>query len=302
MPPELNASTLHGYWGERQDRFVVAQHANPLWGLLFLVIASVLLYGLVRIYRVQRKLFWLFLCLILVAWLLALGSYSTLAGGLNRWLIDTVPLYAGYREPQKFAALLAISYSLLFGFGAHQLITRLRTDDKTMSFLLYAAFILLPVLYVPMFLWGTMGQLRSVDYPRGWYQLQQRFSQESGDYAVVFLPWPHYVDFDPAGRTIANPAKRFFTSTRVIQNEDPGIGLLQIGQQTPGAQATQDYLIDRKDPAHASKHLARHAVKYIVIAKIADWHDYEDVRDIPGLTLVEENQDVLLYRNAAYKP
>lgn len=302
LAPELNALTLHGYWGERQDRFVAAQHANPLWWAIFIVIAYVVGYGLVRVYRAQRRLFWLITALMLVAWLLALGSYSTLAGGLNRWLIDTVPLYAGYREPQKFSALLAISYSLLFGFGAHQLIARFRTDDKTMNSLLYAAFLLLPVLYVPMFVWGTMGQLRSVDYPRGWYQLEQRFSQESGDYAVVFLPWHHYIDFDPAGRTIANPAKRFFTSARVIQNEDPAIGLLQIGQQSPSAQAAQDYLIDRKDPAHASKHLARHAVKYIVIAKIADWHDYEDVRDIPGLTLVEENRDVLLYRNTAYQP
>lgn len=33
LAPELNALTLHGYWGERQDRFVAAQHEAPLSSL-----------------------------------------------------------------------------------------------------------------------------------------------------------------------------------------------------------------------------------------------------------------------------
>lgn len=300
LPPELNVLTLHGYWGENQGRFVVAQDSNPLWWLLYLAIAVIAVCGAVVLYRNNKRVFWALLCLITLAWLLSLGSYTTVGGAIHRWLIDNVLFFSGYREPQKFVALLTGCIALLFGIGAHQVITRFRSADKSYNALIYAGFIALPMLYTPYLLWGTMGQLRTTDYPPGWYSLQRQFAQEPDDFNVVFLPWHHYIDFDPVGRTIANPAQRFFTATTVIQNEDPAIGLIHLGQRTREANAVQRYLIEQDDNAHASKQLAEHAIKYIMIAKIADWQEYRYVRDIPGLELVEENDDVLLYRNTDY--
>ncbi len=295
LPPAINVLTLHGYWGETQHRFLLDQNIVPLWPLFTICLLVVVAFGFLTLWRKNRALALNAGALLALTWLFALGTSTAFSAPMNQFMQDTVPFFAGYREPHKFTALLALAYSALGGLGAAVLLTNI--TKRFQSFRLTASFMLLalPLIATPLLLWGGFGQLRAVQYPAGWYQVKAYLENQPSQVKTLVLPWHLYTGLDFAGRTVASPAKRFLGGD-VLQSRDLEIGLMPPDYLDKEEVIIQQYVIKPSDPSQIAAKLRQIGVDYIFLAKTADWEAYRHLRSAPGLTKAQETQSTILYK------
>src|SRR2546430_16292098 len=104
-----------------------------------------------------------------------MGVSDPLTSGFVHWLDGSVPLYRGMRDAGKWAALLALVYSQLFGMGvaaALDWIRKVRLPASQVELLGATAIgllLALPVYYGNGLLFGMHGEIKPSDYPAGWY-------------------------------------------------------------------------------------------------------------------------------------
>ncbi len=281
-----NVLALQGFWAEDRGLFKLPQQVVPGWPLLMVGLLALVAIGGVALWRRQRGLLVIFSGCIAIGAVLASG----IGGG---WLAQHIPFYAGYREPQKFVMLVALGYAVLVAYGLQAVLRR----SKVVGLVLLA----LPLLLTPTMLWGTNGQLRSVDYPAGWYAANQRLNSDSSDFQTLFLPWHLYIEADFAdGRTIATPAPNFFDKP-VIVSDDPGLSGVALSRSTP-AKRQINQLLDTapRSDRQLGEALAKLDVKYILVAETSDYTRYGYLARQSNLTLVGDYEGMKLYRNQAY--
>ncbi len=281
----FNLLTLHGYWGDREGRYLVPREVNPLWLPIWIFLSCLVLLGFRSAWNRSKLLATMLAGSALIAWILAMGVAEPTVAPLNRWLLHQLPFFSGYREPQKFMALIALAAAYSAGFGVDQVLSML---TKTSSWLRTGAISLIllsPFLYTPTMAWGFAGQLYSRNYPDEWYVLNRQFGQETTRPKVWFLPWHHYLSFSFAGRAVANPARNFFTQADLIQSENPEIGLI-------GLEGNDQNLAQR---------LSSSDIKYVLLAKEGDWADYSFLDQQPNLSLILDNDRLKLYQNLIYQ-
>ncbi|MFZ2337881.1 MAG: hypothetical protein WAW59_07080 [Patescibacteria group bacterium] len=95
-------------------------------------------------YNSRRHLLFL-LSLSIVSLIFAVGQSSPLTLGLTQWMIDYLPLWQGYREPQKWTGIIVLVESILFLMAVVYIYKRYVTD-KVMGGAVF--FALLMVLYI----------------------------------------------------------------------------------------------------------------------------------------------------------
>jgi hypothetical protein len=99
--------------------------------------------------------------------------------------------------------------------------------------------------------------------------------------------------FGFADRLIANPASRFFDRT-TIQGDNAEIGLIE--RQTSNATSEKiEKEILAEDRQEVSKKLKALGIKYVVLAKEADYKDYGWLDSQPGLGLVSDTATLKVY-------
>lgn len=297
LPPELNVLTLHGYWGERQERFMLIQHAIPAWPILIGVIIIAVGVGFWRMARVSSRLTVTFGLLLVVGWILSLGTTSGVVGWANELLRFVVPFYGGYREPHKIAMLIALVYAVVGAWGVYWIAQKLRLARADRATRVLAAILVMgvPLAYGSLLLGGAMGQLRASDYPRDWHALNEYLRRNTDDgKRILFLPWRLYVDVSWAERTVANPARRFF-DVDVIQSDDAGIGLIPNQSTRLETEVVERYVLRGGNHIAARDKLKQLGVQYVVVASIADWREYDYIATIPGLKEIRRTGDTVTY-------
>jgi hypothetical protein len=106
-----NIIRLQGFWAENRGMYTLPQERIAAWGLLMLVLWVLVGAGAVHGWRSKQRIVVAFAGIsMVVATVLALGVG-------NQWLAAHAPFFAGYREPQKFVALLALGYALFSAWG-----------------------------------------------------------------------------------------------------------------------------------------------------------------------------------------
>ncbi len=288
LPVPLNTLALQGFWGDPQHRYLLPSATGLWFWLAFAAVAVLVALGIWRACRQRDRLGLALLIAGLVAWILAMGTAWPPGAGLTRWLVAHVPLYQGYREPQKWAALLA----LLYGYGVAGGVAALQERWHTWV----SVALIVPLAWTPMLLWGAAGQLRSADYPPSWYALSQRLAAEHGSFKILALPWHEYLPLSFAGnRTVANPAPAFF-GPRIISSDNPE--LLGVTTDSPKAdnRFIEDQILPRTYFVHTiGQTLAAHDIRYILLLKQADWSDYDWLNQQTDLTLAAQTADWKLY-------
>ncbi len=218
---------------------------------------------------------------------LALGDQGP-TGGLFRLAYEHVPGFVMMREPDKFAVLVALAYAYGFGWGIAWLTTRSR--QKIAQIAAAAVAIVLAFAYTPNLLGGLGGQVKASELPSSW----SFASHLAGQATVLFLPWHAYFPTPSTGqRVIANPAALYFAGT-VLTSQNPG----------------PDYAFAAEDPEHVfldkvlgppvdlqrtHAALADLGVRFVVLAKVADWRDFAWVGDAPGIRLVYSSPSLDLF-------
>jgi hypothetical protein len=280
---------LQGFWVEQHNLFRLPQDQLPGWGTIRLAVWALVVAGAVTAWGRARSIAALWLALGLTSAVLAAGAFPSFMTRI------------GYREPQKFAGLVALVFAVFFAIGAARLFGWARRRAERHYTTAAASVMLIIVLFTPTMYWGFAGQLRPRNYPAEWTAANAYLNEREGDFDVAFLPWHQYMSFEFAGRIIATPAPRFFDRT-VIASNDP-----ELGDITPPKQEKATLigmLVKPQEGKHVRdlpEKLALANVRYILLAKEYDYQKYRYLDNTPGLREIRDWPALRLYENTAWK-
>lgn len=303
----FNAASLYGFWSDRENRYELPKTAMPLWPLVSAVFMGLAALGSWVGWKKGWRQEVVSLAVIgAVALVLGLGIAFKPLAPLYYWMVEHLPLYKGFREPQKFIGLLALVYAVLGAIGVNYIVNRLAQAkgqfQKTLGIITPAIFVILPVIYTPIMLWGFSGQLKVNDYPKDWSSLNQTLNKDPDDFKVLFFPWHQYLSFPFTGTIVANPADRFFDKP-VIQGDNIEFGGIFRQESTPETLFVENKVLKpSSELTDGGKRLSTLNVKYIVVAKNRDADRYDFLNTQTDLQKISDSQNLITYLNMAYTP
>lgn len=282
----VNVLNLHGFWLEPYGRYLIPQQEAG-WGTLRLLLWIVVGGGLIVCWRRARSVAVAVGLIGLIAVVLATGVPASLLTAL------------GYREPHKFAGLVAGVFAVALAFGGLWLLNRAKQKSESLYTLVASGLLLVVILFTPTMYWGFGRQLTPRHYPADWFTLNQRLNAEPGTFQTLFLPWHQYMSFNFAGRVIANPAQRFFDRPMLVST-DPELGHIKPDEQDKSI-AQLLHRAQTGKTTDIGSELAKRNIGYVVVAKEFDYQRYTYIDDQKHLTLVWDSPTIRLYRNAAFQ-
>lgn len=279
---------LQGFWAEAQNLFALPQALVPAWGILFLVVWLLVVFGGIKAWRTHR------LIISLGCVLIGAGVVVS-ATPFLQWVGGFIPFVNGYREPHKFVNLVALGFILLGAFGVAYFLEWVRRKRGEVAVRVATVVCLcLPLVLTPTMFWGFSGQLAPRAYPLEWESMNQRIKQEIPDgKRVLFLPWHQYAIYSFSGsRIIANPAQKFFEAPTIVSDEPE---FRDVPPTVPNDEKRRiSAALSR--PESLRRLLADLNVEYIILANEQDAKKYEYLNRLDGIRLVDTNEKLKLYR------
>jgi hypothetical protein len=292
----LNVLGLYGFW----------RPGNPLAkasisGWPFLLLAILVLAGLggwfawIRLHA--RSLVIALGVSAVLAYFLALGNQGP-TGGLFTLLYDHVPGFAIMREPEKFSAVLALTYATFFGLGVSCLAGLVRRAMQRRFAIAVA--IAIPCVYGFTTFWGFDGYAAPSTYPASWAQADGIMG--TGDQAVLALPWHLYLAFPwTQGRTVVNPMASYFQRP-VISGDNIEAGDIETESTDPRSEYLTYLFSVGSDTTHLGRLLAPLGIRYVLLAKTDDWKDYSFLDTQADIRVVKNWGDLTLFENTEPAP
>jgi len=107
-------------------------------------------------------------------------------------MIEHIPLWQGYREPQKWIGLLMIVEGIGLIAGVAALLRIFARDIVVQSSILISV-LLLFLIWSPGPLMGYHGQLRTTVYPSEFEEVRTELLTTQPDARILTLPWHSYI-------------------------------------------------------------------------------------------------------------
>lgn len=277
-----NVIRLQGFWVESQQIFTLPQAITPGWGLFFLAVWAVVITGGISAWKHHRTIVGFATVCIIAGTLLS-------ATPIIAWASTYLPFVAGYREPHKFAGLVALGFAILLAYGTAHILAAKRTKSAVLAL----GLLLLPFIITPTMAWGFANQLSPRHYPAEWYETNEILNQTAAnDTHVLFLPWHQYAPYSFSGRLIANPAEKFF-EVSIIASNDPEFDNISPTSPDPVRQRIKALLTDRLP--NVAKELSTIGISHIVLANEQDVKEYQWLGRQPGVRKIHENNKLTIY-------
>lgn len=306
-----NLLGLYGFWAENIGRFPSFKLFAPVWPIVLVALLMVALVGALSVLlprgddsrRDLRP--WVIGLLIAgaIALVLDVGAADSRIAVLVSWLDRVFPPYRGMRDSGKWAAILALVYAQLVPLGVIAVTAAVKTRVPSgrvrnlAQALVTGLALALPLYYGNGLLFGMHGQLRPSQYPAGWYQADRLLLADPHPGRAVFLPWHQYLALsfvDNTNKVVASPAPSFFSIPVVISPNPEIPGLAAPGD--PDQVAVSGLVIAARAGDWAPI-LARHNIKYVLLAREVDWRGYSYLSEERGLELVVDYGSVVVYRD-----
>jgi hypothetical protein len=291
-----NVLRLQGFWAEGHDLFRMPQAHMIGWGLIVLALWLLIAVGVRNAWRRHER----FIVVLLTASagvgvLLAIDVANTALG-------NVLPFFSGFREPQKFVALVALAYAFFAGQGVNALRSYyIYADQWTRATVALAVALLLPILITPTMFWGFGGQLQSHQYPVTWVAMNERLNKDHANYNVLFLPWHLYMYYGFVGRITASPATNYFDKPMIVSNQ------MELKDASPTSIDSRKTLLSNTilpkagTGTHLGIQLAPLRIKYVLLDKDDDYLKYAYLNHQTDLRLLTNNANFVLYQNMAYR-
>ncbi len=297
-----NVLSLHGFWGEHEEwikRFVLPSEGGWVFVTsLFLFIGIVFtgIYAGVKDKKIRLMVF-LLIFVMFLATVFSSGITDGIFKNFNMWMFENVSFWKGFRDSEKWSAILALGYALLAGLGARYLISNLK-NIKYQKVALYMI-LTIPILYTPMMLFGLSGQIKTTQYPDSWNEVNNVL-REDKNCKALFLPWHQYFSLRFNQDILsANPAGVYF-DCGMVQGKNMELGSISSqGGNGEDYETIENVIIDNNaNIDNTIKFLREKGIKYIIYT---DDIDYEDPYLYPFLKsdhLVEvfHSKGIYLYR------
>ncbi len=230
---------------------------------------------------------------------LALGNQGP-TGGLFLWAYDHVPFFSVMREPQKFLMLLALAYSIFFGWGVEEF-TRIDLHPKRLGTIAATVLvgIALPLGYTATIFGGLAGQISASAVPGGYARANNLMGDGAGN--ILYLPWHLYMEYPfTDGRVVANLGPTSF-SRNVISGDDVQVDDVETQSTSPRSLYLQRLYAEGPNLAKFGALVAPLGVQYVVLAKTVDWANYNWLGHQRDLKLVLDDASLEVWRNESYQ-
>lgn len=294
----FNVLSLYGFWGERYNQVDNLKNYVPIWPLLSVIIFLSVLTGIYYALK-NRDLRDRALILTIVGALSLIVAIGIADGRIYpiAQFFDKVFFLVALREPQKFVSLLCLVYVFFLAASLDNL-SKYLIKSKVALYSFAGIFILLPIVYSIALIWGGNKQLCISDYPQSWRNIQTTLNQDSSDYKVLFFPWHRYLAFKfSCDKVIENPAPGFFNKPMISGDNFEMAGIYTQGVSHQSEYIKKEFLDKRNTINDLADKLLGLKVKYIILAKEADWQEYDFLDRQDGLSVVYEDNETKLYRN-----
>jgi hypothetical protein len=292
---------LHGSW---HVGFLDPADVLPLSIAASIAVAALSVYA-VTWYQMSNRskwLVWSFVSLFIVSFVLACG-FSLLP---NERTAQTVFRYTSWlsplRDSGRFIGILALSYAFLGGVGADALLKSALPKkylSKYVPTLLSLFLLALPFTSTPTLFNGFWGQVRPTPYPAEWLAAKDYVEKQGVRHSILFLPWHwfvtmHWLPNTPQMMLLDAPARPFFGQA-TIQNDDPELTFRPFESTDPVSRYVTFLVRHGHDTTNLGELLALVDIKYVVLAKEADYRDYWFLERQQDLRKVVDNGLIALY-------
>ena len=302
----FTTASMYGFW---RGGYIYAKDLLPFWYLFFIFILFLSVHGFVSNYSHPKHGIYVkaFGVIAVLSVLLAAGISGPFAS-VFEFLFNNVFFFKGFREPQKFVALLVLAYSYLGGLGVVELEKMLKEDNttrkngsrnRTYAYLIIALALSTPFIYSFTMFNGFWGQLKPTDYPKDWYEVNEFLKQDKQDFNVLFMPWHLYMDFKwlpTPQKRIANPASIFFDKP-VIQGDNMEAGTIYSSSPNPVSGYIEFLLGNRDKIDNFGELVAPLNVKYILLTKEVDYKSYDFLYRQKDFEAVKDTENFVVFEN-----
>lgn len=302
IPVLANLITLNGFWGEGvrwKNYFAWPQDISLFW-IGFLGIGFLIALGMYVSWKnkQRRKTILALLFVGIISFIFATGASDTIFRGINIWCFSNIPFWKGFRDSQKFIAIVSFVYVLMAGLGFEKLRHFEAKRKKNMVNILSIACSIVLILYGYLFIGGFQKQLMPVFYPDSWQTVKESIEQDKDNANVLVLPWHGYMSFPFNNNLlIANPAKKYFGNT-IIAGKSVELGEL-YDQETDPVYSQADNLINNQSsmtPKQIASTLQSLKIKYILFFNNLSMSDTNDYSQVISLTKrIIDTPEIQLY-------
>ncbi len=289
-----NVLSLHGYWGEREDRFVSTQEHVYLWKPIFAILCIFIMIGVWH--RRNDWIMWFFVSIGFVAYVLSMGSEGIFAP-VSDIFYAYVPFYEGMREPHKWVLVLVICFDFAMLCGMAYV---MQNCTKKMHACVYGTFlIIIIILYTPTMLWGFLGQVVPQNFPEEWYSVRTHIGCGSVTGKILFLPWHQYMKMDFLhDKKVANPARNFFGEC-VMSGDNIEARYIYTQRLNDRSARIEKYAKMEKFDANACKEFVHDmqdlSVNRIIMSKSEDFEKYTWITSCDHVVTVHEGHFLIVY-------
>jgi len=263
-----NVLTLHGFWGEHEEwvnRFVLPKDGGWTYGIALVLLYSLVIVGIcigLKDKKIRGRVV-VMIGITVLAVIFSCGVGEGIFKNLNLWIFDHVYFWRGFRDSEKWSALIALGYALFAGLGSMKILSYFK-QAKNKRIALYIL-LAIPLLYTPMMLFGFAGQLKTAQYPNSWSEVNNVLKKDKNCRAI-FLPWHQYysLKFNDDILT-ANVSGNYFDCD-IVRGQNMELGsIVSQGGNGPEYDTIEGLVTDNNaNPDATIQSLRQMGIKYII--------------------------------------
>lgn len=309
--------SLKWYWWDYQHRFIQNDVIDKAWeknSVIYLLWFLVLAWILYRIKSWLNKQDYTFFLIWLIWYILSLWlSNGNIFEWFNMFLYKHLPMYAGFREPQKWVMLLVISYCYFWMYWLESIWKSLKALNIQKYVITFSIILLslTPLYYSFNMLFGFSWQVSIQEYPKEWESIRNTLISwnQQQRYTTLVLPWHGYIGISWTGKKVGGWISQYFwdnilygdtteiwnvyssskrIESKIIEKYVSPVGLFKKEDISP--QSLDDFIRD----------LNNIWIQNIILLKEADYKWYEDFLNImlekKLIEITKENNMIVLYK------
>ncbi|MFC1961743.1 hypothetical protein ACFLWN_01660 [Chloroflexota bacterium] len=293
--------SMYGFW---RGGYVYTKDILPFWWVFFLFIMFLAVFGFMSRLgeKKQQHIVLSFGLIGIVSLFLALGVTNGISMRLFGWLWEHLFFFRGFRDSQKFVALLCLVYAYLGGLGVNEFTKVLRQQSRKLPKISMTALVtvaLLTPLAYSFTMFSFHGQLGVTDYPREWYKVNEYLNRDGEDFNVLVLPWHMYMDYSwlpNRDKRLANPGMQFFDKP-VISGDNIEVSGIYSQSTNPISKYVEFVLENGGSIHNLGELLAPLNVKYVILIHEADYATYDFIYRQDDLKVEMEEPGITLFKN-----
>ncbi len=287
---DLTHLLLYWFWWERYH-IITPDSLNEHWYIFAAIWFVFVLYGFIRLYCMNKKLFIFLALLATVSYILWVSIASPLFWWINNWMYENIPWYIGMREPQKWLWITMLCYTIFFVIAVDWVWKKVSFVHSYL--MLFIVFVLLNT-WNPINIFWYQQQLYGIQIPNEYREIAKIEYEKNPENIYVVFPWHTYMGCTwTRWKNIASMQQSHFYPLRTIVADNIEIAYNYTNSQSPTSENVEKFL-QTKDISHLQKENISHIIFQKNCADMSNYTFLDENTEI--FEQVEENNFVKIFQ------